>query len=63
MKIKKDKRNLGYYFHKGTGFNSTKSKKFAMKDITNEYDINYVYKESLVLKYCKHAKKTKLINI
>lgn len=65
--VYKDKRNNGKFFHKGTGFNCTKTKKQALLDITEEcnnggfYTQNYLFIESLVLKAC--ACKVQFISI
>lgn len=51
LDIKKDKRSKGAFFHKGLhGFNITKTKQQALRDITDDCEYNYVSNEETVLK-------------
>jgi hypothetical protein len=62
LNISKDKRAKGNHFHKTPGIKCAHTKKQACADITEEcdgfYSINYIFKESLVLNYCKNANRT-----
>ena len=64
LNIKKNKRAKGCYFHKSLiGVKSSHTKRQAAMDITKEIiengcgGINYIFKEYLVLNYCKNANK------
>ena len=56
MKIYKNKRNKGNFFHKvPRGINCTKTKRQALIDISKECERNYVSIESIVLKSCSYT--------
>ena len=62
LNVKKDKRSTGKFFHKSTGFKSTKTKKLACIDISKEVGKNYIVIESIVLKACSCEMKIFNIN-
>ena len=62
LDIKKDKRALGYFFHKSRGFNCKKTKRIACMDISKEFEINYIPIEYKVLIACSCKIKIFQIN-
>lgn len=58
LEIKKSRIiNRGFFHKMPSGTNAYKAKKIASKEITCCFDINYINKESKVLRYCKNANK------
>lgn len=58
INIKKHKKNKGKYFQKVPfGTDCSKCKQIAMKDITGNFERNYLPIENIVLRYCKYADK------
>lgn len=62
LSIKKHKRAKGNYFHKSTGFNSSKAKRLACIDISKEFERNYISIEYKVLIACSCEMKIFKIN-
>jgi len=69
LNIEIHKENMTGAFHKAKGFNCTKSKNYASKDISKEcgidgfYSRNYIGLESKVLQYSKINLTTRTIDL
>ena len=63
LNIEKDENSRGVYFHRTPGIKCSHTKRQASMDISKYIqeeggdETNYVFREYLVLNYCKHANK------